>query len=510
MRWQSRYALCLLIILAGALAISACQPVDASVARADAADPAENRTAAPEAAVQGDSTPMPTRPTYNPGELVDYLAQTGDTLEALAVRFNTSVAEIRAANPIIPEDATTMPPGLPMKIPIYYLPLWGSPYQILPDSLFVDGPAQTGFDVDAFIASQPGWLKNFTTFASGTNRSAAQAIELVAQNFSVSSRLLLALLEYQGGALSQPDPSDLEQRYPLQFEDSAHRGAYLQLVWAANTLNDAYYRYRSGDLRQITRRDGTLERPDPWQNAATMALHDYFARIYDIDDYTQAIGPQGFAQTYRDLFGDPWAADQPHLPGSLRQPEFALPFERKTTWALTGGPHTGWGSGQPYAALDFAPPSVVGGCVPTQEWATAVAPGVVVRIGEGILVLDLDGDGDERTGWVVFYLHLAAEGRAPLGAQLQAGDPVGHPSCEGGSSTGTHVHIARKYNGEWILASGPLAFNLEGWIAHNGAQAYFGTLTRFSRTVTACTCSNQSSFITAEEREPTPSSEDAP
>ncbi len=142
----------------------------------------------------------------------------------------------------------------------------------------------------------------------------------------------------------------------MQFEDSAHRGAYLQLVWAANTLNDAYYRYRSGDLRQITRRDGTLERPDPWQNAATMALHDYFARIYDIDDYTQAIGPQGFAQTYRDLFGDPWAADQPHLPGSLRQPEFALPFERKTTWAFTGGPHTGWGSGQPYAALDFAPP----------------------------------------------------------------------------------------------------------------------------------------------------------
>ncbi len=37
---------------------------------------------------------------------------------------------------------------------------------------------------------------------------------------------------------------------------------------------------------------------------------------------------------------------------------------------------------------------------------------------------------------------------------------------QGGEVTGTHVHIARKYNGEWILADGPLAFNLEGWITH--------------------------------------------
>src|SRR5512144_302246 len=59
--------------------------------------------------------PAPTsgRPEYKPGELVDYIAQNGDTLPALAARFNTTVAEIMAANPIIPQEATTMPPGLP-------------------------------------------------------------------------------------------------------------------------------------------------------------------------------------------------------------------------------------------------------------------------------------------------------------------------------------------------------------------------------------------------------------
>ncbi len=74
------------------------------------------------------------------------------------------------------------------------------------------------------------------------------------------------------------------------------------------------------------------------------------------------------------------------------------------------------------------------------------------------LALDLDGDGDERTGWVIFYLHLSAASRAPAGKQLHVGDMIGYPSCQGGELvTGTHVHIARKYNGEWILADGAAA-----------------------------------------------------
>ena len=110
-------------------------------------------------------------------------------------------------------------------------------------------------------------------------------------------------------------------------------------------------------------------------------------------------------------------------------------------------------------------------------------------------MLDLDGDGDERTGWNVFYLHVETRGRVALGETLNQGDRIGHPSCEGGTSTGSHIHIARKYNGEWLPAEGILGFNLEGWLCHDGNQPYLGTLTRGSQTVTACTCSNAASFI---------------
>lgn len=445
-------------------------------------------------------TPFPTRPEYTPGELVDYTAQTGDLLPALAARFNTTVDEILAANPFIPSTATTMPPGMPMRIPIYYKPLWGTSYQIIPDGLYVNGPSQVGFDTEAFVASQPGWLKNYVSFAGGKNRTGAQIVDLVATNFSVSPQLLLALLDFHTGALSNPQPPFNVEDYPLDYISTSHRGVYLQLASAADRLNDGYYRYRMGQLIEFDLLDGRIERPDPWQNAATVALQYYFAQLYRPDQYFRAIGPDGIAANFWVLFGDPWSKETAHIPGSLEQPAMILPFELGRPWTLTGGPHTGWGTKMPYAAIDFAPPSESSGCVESKDWATAVAPGVIVRTGEGVAVLDLDGDGDERTGWVMFYLHLAEKDRATVGTVLDTGQPIGHPSCEGGTSTGTHVHIARKYNGEWMLAEGPLGFNLDGWLAYNGAEPYQGSLKRFSRTITACTCSNKESQIMRDEK----------
>ncbi len=460
--------------------------------------PVASGTDEPVAATQAPGpapTPFPTRPAYAPGQLVDYLAQTGDTLPALAARFNTTIPEIRAANPEIPADATTMPPGMPMKIPIYYLPFWGTQFKILPDALFVNGPAAIGFDTSAFVAGQPGWLKDYSAYAGGANRSGAGIVDYVAVNYSISPRLLLALLEFQTGALSRATAPDTV--YPLGHEDYNYAGLYLQLVWAANLLNNGYYGWRTGRMTLITHLDGTLEHPDPWQNAATVALQYYCSTLYSGEAYHRSISSTGIAQIYRNLFGDPWAADQTLIPVSLQQPTFALPFAVGETWAYTGGPHTGWGKGDPFAAVDFAPATNTSGCYATEMWARAVADGKVVRVQSGVVMLDLDRDGDERTGWVILYLHVATVGKVPLGAVLKTGDIIGHPSCEGGTSTGTHVHLARKYNGEWIPADSAIPLNFEGWVVRNGTDAYQGTMTRDNITITACDCADAPSQLQA-------------
>ena len=443
------------------------------------------------------STDLPKRPEYNPGELVDYVAQTGDSLTALAAHFNTSIDEIRAANPQIPLDATTMPPGMPMKIPIYYLPFWGTRQQIIPDSLYVNGPSAASFDTASFVANHPGWLKDYRAYAENANHSGAELIDMVSKNYSISPRVLLALLEYETGALSQPvRPTG---SYALGHIDYNYAGLYLQLIWAANMLNVGYYGWRTGNLTQLTHPDGTLERPDPWQTAATVAFQYYFSLETPMYEYTRAVGPDGMARVYQDLFGDPWVAavDVPHIPVSLQQPELGFPFADGDTWDFTGGPHSGWGTAalKPWSALDFAPP--VSGCSPSENPAVAMADGVVVRSETGVVVEDLDGDGNERTGWDILYLHIATEGRVPVGQKLKRGDSIGFPSCEGGEATGTHVHIARKYNGEWMPVDGVIPFNLEGWIAHVGGAPYLGTLTRGTQTIIACVCSDAASHITA-------------
>jgi hypothetical protein len=119
-----------------------------------------------------------------------------------------------------------------------------------------------------------------------------------------------------------------------------------------------------------------------------------------------------------------------------------------------------------------------------------------------VVVIDLDGDGLEQTGWVLMYLHIESESRIPLGTWVVTGDLIGHPSCEGGHATGTHVHIARKYNGEWIPAYGPLPFNLDGWIAFGGAKPYQGTLVRDGVTVYASQVGSFESRIIRQRSEP--------
>lgn len=450
-----------------------------------------------EPSIKVSPTPLPTRPVYEPGEIVDYIAQTGDTLPALASHFNTTIEEIREANPIIPEDVTTIPPGLPLQIPIYYQPLWGSPYRIVPDWAYVYGPTESDFDVVSYVNKKDGWLKNYDYYSGNEQRVGGQLIQYVADNFSISPRLLLAIAEFQTQALSNENPPENIDEYTLGYEERNHKGFYRQLVWAANALNNGYYGWRAGLLNSFDLLDGSLIRPDPWQNAASVAIQFYFAQTIPADQYGHAIQEDGLFNTYKTLFGNPWEIENDHIQGSLQQPTLIFPFSPGTVWAYTGGPHTGWGQGEPFSAIDFAPPNVAGGCTPSTEWATAVSDGVIVRTGTGVAILDLDGDNNEQTGWNIFYLHLKSDTIPPVGTHLVAGDPIGLPSCEGGSSTGTHVHIARKYNGEWILAGGPLAFNLEGWIAHRGSTAYEGTLVRFNRTVIACDCADNYSHIMA-------------
>jgi LasA protease len=213
-------------------------------------------------------------------------------------------------------------------------------------------------------------------------------------------------------------------------------------------------------------------------------------------------GEDNFFTFYETMFGNPWIRAQsvePLIPADVVQPEMILPFETGLRWAFTGGPHAAWSAADVWAALDFAPPSMQSGCHESPAWVVASIPGLVVRSGDGVVVIDMDGDGYEQTGWTMLYLHIATKDRVPVGTWVEVGDRIGHPSCEGGRSTGTHVHIARRYNGEWVPADGPLPFVLSGWTARAASEAYKGWLVRGAEIIYANTNAPSESHISREE-----------
>lgn len=409
-----------------------------------------------------------------------YSAQAGDSLLSLAVRFSVLPTEITSPDPL--GDYGLIRPGQLLVIP-RRLANTTSASLLIPDSDLVHSPSAALFDTETFVANAGGYLSTYREYLATTGwTSGAEIIVRIGIENSISPMALLSLLQYRAGWVYGTPATESLAKYPMGLVDNNRDGLYEQLNWAIGHLSVGYYGWREGLLTDLIFKDGARVRLAPDLNSGTVAVMYYFAQIYEASDWLLATDlNNGYAALHAGMFGNPWdraAVFEPLLPGALQQPEMILPFELNSTWSFSGGPHGAWGRLGARAAIDFAPSALVSGCVESDEWVTAAAPGLIVRSAPGVLVLDLDGDGNESTGWALLYLHIATESKLEPGTWVSTGQFIGHPSCEGGFATGTHIHIARKYNGEWISAGGPVPFVLGGWVVGAGAAPYEGTLTR--------------------------------
>lgn len=428
-------------------------------------------------------------PTFS-GDTILYYSQNGDWFPAVANRFGVEMSEI--TSPKFLSQNGFLDTGTLLIIPdrldktIAYTPA----LQMIPDSEVIFSTSAVDFDTAKYIQDAGGYLSTYREYLGSTGwMSGAAEIERIAYENSINPRLLLAILDYKAGWVRGTPVDTFYKEYPLGYENFRNKGMFLQLAWAINQLSTGYYGWRAGTLTELTFRDGTTYRIEPSLNAGTVALMYYFSRQHSQNEWLRIMDQtSGFSSFYSNMFGDPWSrADGAGLifPPNLTQPNMVLPFEPNVDWAFTGGPHSAWGSDGPLAALDLAPSTDKTGCSPSDRWALATASGLVVRSGNGVVVIDMDGDGHEQTGWNIVYLHLANKGRVALGEWVEQNDPIGHASCEGGNSTGTHVHFARKYNGEWVTADGPIPWVLSGWVVVAGEEPYLGKLVKGNNVVTA-------------------------
>lgn len=420
-------------------------------------------------------------------EETTYKVKSGDSLANIALTHQVSVKQILDANKI--EDPNLIVVDSVIRIPPSNANELAGNLLLIPDSELVYGPNAKDFSIEDYIAQFNGVLRSYSeTDDEGNEMTGAQVVRRVAEENSFNPRLLLALLEFKSGWLTQSAPAGYDATYPMGWKALNREGLYKQLSWAVNETLRGAILWRAQVLAVWTLSDSNVMRIDPTLNAGTAGLQYVLSLFFGIDQFKHAIGEDGFIKVYDALFGYPFAyTDNELLPEELTQPDWILPFANGDDWYLTGGPHWGWGTGSPWAAIDFAPPSPDDewGCFESRTPVVALADGRVVRSEYGNVVLDFDGDSSERTGWTVLYMHIATEGRVAKGKEVKQGDLIGYASCEGGVSTGTHIHLARKYNGVWIVAFGEVAFNLDGWVSTSAGSVYNGYLERDGQTIEA-------------------------
>ncbi len=439
--------------------------------------PAPTVTPEPTPTRYASPTPDPTRIGFSEDkEGIDtHVVQYGETLGFIALRYGTTVEALMEMNGLTNSDQ--LQAGQALHVEVGPLPL-GPGDKLIPDSEFVYGPAFSHFSVASFADKWKGHLVDYSEEVEGEDMSGTAILQLVSQRYSVGPRLLLSLLELQAGWVSEGDPSSDTLFFPMGKVEDGYDGLFMQLSWTANQLNLGYYGWKAGWLRNAEFDDGTLVQLAPGLNAGTVAVQRYLALHSSVPVWELQVASDGpLTDIYQTFFGYPVRYSvEPIVPDDLAQPEMTLPWEQGTMWYVTSGPHGGWGSYSGWAALDFAPASEELGCTSSSEWVRAVCPGRVVRAENGEVLVDLDDDGFEGTGWTVLYMHIASDERVPVGTWLEVGDKIGHPSCEGGFSDGTHLHIARRYNGQWIEADGPIPFVMDGWTPISDGVEYNGVL----------------------------------
>jgi LasA protease len=428
-----------------------------------------------------------------------YYTQPGDTLPAVAKRFAVEPAQISSAQPM--PQVGLFSTGQQLLIPNQVGDIPNGEV-LMPDSEILNSPSAKDFQTGEFINNANGYLRTHGEMVKGSWLTGADIVNKVAQENSINPRVLLALLEWRSGWVYGQGESGTALDYPLGFGVPDYKGLYYELVLTATHLGVGYYGWRSGERTFISFPDGSLMRINPGLNSGTVALQAVLSKLGNQGEWRQTLyTPDGFLSLYEEMFGDPWmraAQVEPLIHPDIIQPGLELPFVPGEKWGFTGGPHRSWNAGSPRGALDFSPATGEAACTTSRAWVTASADGVVTRSSDNVVALDLDGDGLEGTGWVLVYLHISESGSISPGTRVTVDDRLGHPSCERGNSTGTHVHLARKYNGEWLPAGEAVPFTLSGWEVQMGERSYQGELQKGDRSISANPGGPSSSLIIRE------------
>lgn len=361
----------------------------------------------------------------------------------LLVALLAVVAVPAAAQPIQHADGPTKPaPQAPLD-----LFADGFAARWIEDADFVYGPALLDFDVRAYLATAAPHLVPH-----------AAAISHWAGHYSISPKVLLALLEMQSSAVSNA----VALADPSAGLVAGNAGEQIRNLLMSLFVD--FYAFREASAGQPRA-----------LNAATFALLNLFrsAAPAGISADVADVARTRFLDAYTRLFPSPaLAAVVAEVPGGALPPSNFLqfPWKNNSSWFFNGT-HTTSGSGSsPMSSIDFTRTwSLIWGNSTSTDYVVAAHAGVVTKYS------DCNVRVTAPNGFSTQYYHL--EGVVVLsGQQVTANQTIGvyaddqaSALCQGGSSTGPHVHFSLLEGGVYASLDG---VQLSNFLVHAGRTSY--------------------------------------
>ena len=183
------------------------------------------------------STPTPD-PIRQTPEIRDYyethVVRWGDTLNRIAYKYGVGVKQIQLENNIY--DPNLLSVGLVLSIPPPIPQPPGPSEKLIPDSELVLGPFTTDLESIYSVIEETSYLQYYVEVVEDDLVDGPRIVQIVAESYSISPRLLLAILHQQSGWVQGDVSESVATDYPIGWYELGREGLFSQLSWAANRV----------------------------------------------------------------------------------------------------------------------------------------------------------------------------------------------------------------------------------------------------------------------------------